>query len=430
MTDLTLWLLLLFFIAILLTGAPIGAALGLSSAIVIFATMRVPLVVVAQRMFTSIDSFSFMAVPFFMLAGSFMSSGGVTKRIVDFANALVGALAGGLALVVAVAGMFFAALSGSSAATTAAIGVAMIDEMEKRGYPKSFAAAVVATGGTVGIVIPPSVTMVVYGVIAGTSIGDLFMGGFAPGILMGGATCLVSWVIARKRGYLGEGKATFARIVKTFKDCIWALLMPIIILGGIYGGIFTPTEASAVAAVYGAFIGIFVYRELKLKDIPKVLLSAATSTTMIMYVVGAANLFGWILTNAQVPHKIAAGFISMTDSPVVFLMLVNLLLLFIGTLLNASAAVVILTPILLPVALSLGIDPVFFGVLMVVNLAIGCITPPVGLDLFVVSSITKIPIDKIMRDITPYLLALLGVLLILTWFPGIILFLPRLLGGA
>ena len=430
MTDLTLWLLLFFFLTILLTGAPIGAALGLSSAIVVYATMNVPLVVVAQRMFTSIDSFSFMAVPFFMLAGSFMSSGGVTKRLVDFANALVGALAGGLALVVAVAGMFFAALSGSSAATTAAIGVAMIDEMEKRGYPKSFAAAVVATGGTVGIVIPPSVTMVVYGVIAGTSIGDLFMGGFAPGILMGGATCLVSWLIARKRGYKGEGKASLARIIRTFKDCIWALLMPVIILGGIYGDIFTPTEASAVAAVYGAFIGLFVYKDLKWKEIPKVLLSAATSTTMIMYVVGAANLFGWILTNAQVPHKIAAGFIALTDSPFIFLMLVNVLLLFIGCLLNASAAVVILTPILLPVALQLGIDPVFFGVLMVVNLAIGCITPPVGLDLFVVSSITKISIDRIMKDITPYLVALLVVLVILTWLPGIILFLPRLLGGA
>lgn len=429
MTDLTLWLMLFFFIAILLTGAPIGAALGLSSAIVVWATMKVPLIVVAQRMFTSIDSFSFMAVPFFMLAGSFMSQGGVTKRIVDFANALVGALAGGLALVVAVAGMFFAALSGSSAATTAAIGVAMIDEMEKRGYPKSFAAAVVATGGTVGIVIPPSVTMVVYGVIAGTSIGDLFMGGFAPGILMGLATCLVSWVIAKKKGYRGGEKASFKKIASTFRDCIWALLMPFIILGGIYGGIFTPTEASAVAAVYGAFIGMFVYKELKWKDIPKVLLSAACSTTMIMYVVGAANLFGWILTNAQVPHRIAAGFTAMTDSPLVFLMLVNLLLLFIGTLLNASAAVVILTPILLPVALKLGIDPVFFGVLMVVNLAIGCITPPVGLDLFVVSSITKLSIDRIMRDVMPYLIALIVVLLIVTWFPDIILFLPRLMRG-
>ncbi|MGI6253893.1 MAG: TRAP transporter large permease [Aminivibrio sp.] len=429
MTDLTLWLMLFFFIAILLTGAPIGAALGLSSAIVVWATMKVPLIVVAQRMFTSIDSFSFMAVPFFMLAGSFMSQGGVTKRIVDFANALVGALAGGLALVVAVAGMFFAALSGSSAATTAAIGVAMIDEMEKRGYPKSFAAAVVATGGTVGIVIPPSVTMVVYGVIAGTSIGDLFMGGFAPGILMGLATCLVSWVIAKKKGYRGGEKASFKKIASTFRDCIWALLMPFIILGGIYGGIFTPTEASAVAAVYGAFIGMFVYKELKWKDIPKVLLSAACSTTMIMYVVGAANLFGWILTNAQVPHRIAAGFTAMTESPLVFLMLVNLLLLFIGTLLNASAAVVILTPILLPVALKLGIDPVFFGVLMVVNLAIGCITPPVGLDLFVVSSITKLSIDRIMRDVMPYLIALIVVLLIVTWFPDIILFLPRLMRG-
>ncbi len=246
---------------------------------------------------------------------------------------------------------------------------------------------------------------------------------------MGGATCIVSWFIARKKGYLGEGKATFARIASTFKECIWALLMPVIILGGIYGGIFTPTEASAVAAVYGAAIGKFVYRELKWKDVPKVLLSAATSTTMIMYVVGAANLFGWILTNAQVPHKIAAGFTAMTDTP---------------WLPHAGERAAPLHrnsaqrlgggghPDTYPsaVALSLGIDPVFFGVLMVVNLAIGCITPPVGLDLFVVSSITKISIDKIMRDVMPYLLALIAVLVILTWFPDIILFLPRLLRGA
>ena len=424
-----LWIILASFLIILMTGAPIAAGLGLSSVIVLFGIMKLPLVVVAQRMFTSIDSFSFMAVPFFMLAGAFMSSGGVTRRIVDFANSLVGALAGGLALVVAVSGMFFAALSGSSAATTAAIGTALIDEMENRGYKKSFAAAVVASGGTVGIVIPPSITLVVYGVIADTSIADLFLGGFAPGILMGISMCFVSWIISKKRGYKGTGKLSLKNIIITFKDCTWALMMPVIIIGGIYGGIFTPTEAAAVAAVYGAFVGVFVYKELKLKDVPAVVLKAAVNTTMIMFVVGGANVFGWILTNAQVPHKLGLLFSNLTQSPIVFLMLVNLLLLFMGTLINASAAVVILTPILLPIALTMGINPLFFGVMMVVNLAIGCITPPVGLDLFVVSSITGISIEKITKEVMPYLLVLLVDLLVLTYFPDIILFLPNMLGG-
>lgn len=423
----TLWVILTSFVLILATGASIGVGLGLSSAIVLYAVLDMPLIVVVQRMFTSVDSFSFMAVPFFMLAGAFMSEGGVTRRIVDFSMALVGALAGGLALVVAVAGMFFAALSGSSAATTAAIGASMIDEMERRGYPRSFAAAVVASGGTVGIVIPPSITMVVYGSIANTSIADLFMAGFVPGILMGVSMCVVSWVISKKNGYKGEGQFSLRRMARSFRECFWALMMPVIILGGIYSGMFTPTEAAAVAAVYGALVGFFIYRELTLKDLPRTLLSAAYNTTMIMFVVGAANLFGWILTNAQVPHMLAASFATLTNSPLVFLMLVNVLLLFIGTLINASAAVVILTPILLPVAVGLGIDPMFFGVLMVVNLAIGCITPPVGLDLFVVASITGISIDKVTAKVMPYLLMLLVDLVILTYFPSIITFLPELM---
>ncbi|WP_308621139.1 TRAP transporter large permease [uncultured Desulfovibrio sp.] len=423
----TLWVILTSFVLILATGASIGVGLGLSSAIVLYAVLDMPLIVVVQRMFTSVDSFSFMAVPFFMLAGAFMSEGGVTRRIVDFSMALVGALAGGLALVVAVAGMFFAALSGSSAATTAAIGASMIDEMERRGYPRSFAAAVVASGGTVGIVIPPSITMVVYGSIANTSIADLFMAGFVPGILMGVSMCVVSWVISKRNGYKGEGQFSLRRMARSFRECFWALMMPVIILGGIYSGMFTPTEAAAVAAVYGAFVGFFIYRELTLRDLPRTLLSAAYNTTMIMFVVGAANLFGWILTNAQVPHMLAASFATLTDSPLVFLMLVNVLLLFIGTLINASAAVVILTPILLPVAIGLGIDPMFFGVLMVVNLAIGCITPPVGLDLFVVASITGISIDKVTAKVMPYLLMLLVDLVLLTYFPSIITFLPALM---
>lgn len=422
-----IWITFGSFIFLLLVGAPIAVALGLSSAIVIYKIMHIPLIVVPQRMFTSIDSFSFLAVPFFMLAGSFMSSGGVTKRLINFANSLVGFIRGGLALVVAVSGMFFAAISGSSAATTAALGATLLDEMEKTGYEKLFSAAIIAAGGTTGIVIPPSITLVVFGVSAGVSIGDLFMGGFAPGILMGISMCVLSYFLCRKKGIKAQGKFSLIKIFKSFKDSILALMMPFIVLGGIYGGIFTPTEAAAVAAVYGLIIGMFVYKELKLKDLPSVMLKATISTTLIMFIVGGANLFGWILTNAQIPHKVATYMSSISDNPVVFLMLLNVLLLIVGTLINASAAVVILVPILLPVALSYGIDPVFLGVLMIVNLAIGCITPPVGLDLFVVSGITGLPIEKISKAIFPYIVVLVIDLIILTYFPQIILFIPNLL---
>lgn len=423
-----LWLVFGSFTFLLLIGAPIGVALGLSSAVVIYTIMEIPLIVVAQRMFTAIDSFSFMAIPFFMLAGSFMSSGGVTKRLVKFATSLVGFITGGLALVVAVTGMFFAAISGSSAATTAALGATLFDEMEKKGYKRDFAAAIIAAGGTVGIVIPPSITLVVFGITAGVSIGDLFLGGFAPGIIMGVSMCILSYFLCKKKGLQGTGRLSLLDILKSFKESFLALMMPVIVLGGIYGGIFTPTEAAAVAAVYGMFIGMFVYKELTIKDLPSVILRAATSTTIIMFIVGGANLFGWILTNAQVPHRVAMFITSISSSHIVFLMLVNILLLFVGTLINASAAVVILVPILLPVAISYGINPIFFGVLMIVNLAIGCITPPVGLDLFVVCSISKLPIEKITKAIFPYIVVLILDLLVLTYFPQIIMFVPTILG--
>lgn len=423
-----LWIIFISFATLLLIGAPIGVALGLSAAVVTYTIMKIPLMIVVQRMFTAIDSFSFMAIPFFMLAGSFMASGGVTKRLVKFANSLVGFITGGLALVVAVTGMFFAAISGSSAATTAALGATLFDEMEKTGYKRDFAAAIIASGGTVGIVIPPSITLVVFGVTAGVSIGDLFLGGFAPGIIMGLSMCTLSYFLCKKKGLKGVGRLSLINILKSFKDSFFALMMPVIILGGIYGGIFTPTEAAAVAAVYGLIIGFFVYRELTIKNLPSVILKAAVSTTVIMFIVGGANLFGWILTNARVPHMVAMFMTSISSSHIVFLMLVNILLLFVGTLVNASAAVVILVPILFPVAMSFGINPIFFGVLMIVNLAIGCITPPVGLDLFVVCGITKLPIEKVTKAIFPYLVVLILDLLVITYFPQIILFIPTILG--
>jgi len=362
-----------------------------------------------------------------MLAGAFMTAGGVTKRLVNFASSIVGSFTGGLAQVVAVSGMFFAAISGSSAATTAAIGSTMIDEMEKKGYDRDFATGVVAAGGTVGIVIPPSITLVVYGVIAGVSIGELFIGGFAPGILMGLSMCLVSYFIARKKGWKGVGTFSFKKMVISFKDSFFALITPVIIIGGIYGGIFTPTEAAAVAAVYGIFVGFFIYKELKIRDFPRIIFQAVTGTTLIMFIVGASKVFGWMLTNLEIPHRLGVYIISITSSPVIFLMVMNVLLLIIGTLVNASAAVVILTPIFLPVAIQLGIDPLFFGVLMVVNLAIGCITPPVGLDLFVASAIAEVPLERVIKASLPFLAVLLIDLLILTFIPSIITFIPDMI---
>lgn len=421
------YVLLGLFLLLTLLGVPVAYTLCLSVASILVFFMDKPLVMVTQIMFSGIDSFSFMAVPFFMLAGSFMSAGGVTQRLVSFSQSLVGSFTGGLAQTVSVSGCFFAAISGSSAATTAALGTTMVNEMEKKGYSRDWAAGVVASSGVVGIVIPPSITMVVYGVIADTSIGDMFVGGFIPGIMMGLSMMFVSWYLARKRGIKPSGKFSPLGVVKAFKESFFALMTPVIIIGGIYGGIFTPTEAAAVAVVYGIFVGLFIYKELKFKDFPQIIFQAVLGTTMIMLLVGAANVFGWLLTNLQIPHEIGQFVVSITDSPIMFLLAMNILLLIAGTMVNASAAVVILTPIFLPVAKTLGIDPLFFGVLMVVNLAIGCITPPVGLDLFVASAITKVPIERVMAASLPYLYALLATLAVLTMFPWFITFLPNLL---
>lgn len=417
------------FLVMTFIGVPVAFALALAVSIILFFYMDMPQVMITQFLYSGIDSFSFMAVPFFMLAGAFMSHGGVTKRLVGFAQSLVGSFTGGLAQVVCVSGMFFAAISGSSAATTAAIGSTMVDEMEKKGYRRELGTGVVAAGGTVGIVIPPSITLVVYGVIANQSIGDLFVGGLIPGILMGLVMCVVSYFVAKREKIPAQGHFSLIQVWRSFKESFWALMTPTIIIGGIYGGVFTPTEAAAVAAVYGIFVGMFIYKELKLSDFPKIIFEAVIGTTIIMFIVGAANVFGWMLTNLQIPHHIGEAMVSITSSPVLFLLLMNVLLLVVGTLVNASAATVILTPIFLPVAIKLGIDPLFFGVLMVVNLAIGCITPPVGLDLFVASAITKVPLEKVMRASFPYLFALLGSLLVFTLCPAIITFLPNLIGG-
>ena len=418
------YVLLGVFLGLTLLGVPVAFTLALSVATILVFFIDKPLVMVTQIMFSGIDSFSFMAVPFFMLAGSFMSAGGVTQRLVNFSQSLVGSFRGGLAQTVSVSGCFFATISGSSAATTAALGSTMVEAMDKKGYGREWATGVVASSGVVGIVIPPSITMVVFGVIGNVSIGDMFVGGFIPGAMMGGSMMLVSWYMAKKRGIQPDGQFSIARVAVAFKESFFALLTPVIIIGGIYGGIFTPTEAAAVTVVYGIFVGLFIYKELKFSDFPKIIFQAVIGTTMIMLLVGAANVFGWMLTNLMIPHRLGEFVVSLTSSPITFLMAMNVVLLIAGTMVNASAAVVILTPIFLPVAITLGIDPLFFGVLMVVNLAIGCITPPVGLDLFVASAICNVPIEKVMKASLPYLYALLVTLVILTMFPWFITVLP------
>ena len=427
MIALTLFSTLLIF---LLLRVPIAAALGLSTALAVLQA-DLPLTLIVQRMVVSNDSFPLMAIPFFILAGNVMTYGGVSRRIVAFADTLVGWMTGGLGLVATVSGVFFSAISGSSAATTAAVGSVLFPEMEKRGYDRSFSAAIVAAAGETGIIIPPSVVMVVYGVIAGVSIGDMFLGGFGPGLLMGFSMTVLIYVLSRKKGLQSTSKFVgFKQVIKSFSSAIWGLMMPVIILGGIYGGIFTPTEAAVVAVLWGIFVGFFIYKDLKAEDLPKILRKSAIGAAVIMFIMNAAGLFSWIITSEQIPHKLAQSFVAISGgSEIIFLMLINVLLLITGTMINASAAITILAPILVPVAMTFNIDLVFFGVLMVVNMAIGCITPPVGVDLFVATTISGVPIEKIAKAIFPFLVVLLVDLILITYVQDIVMWLPNMFGG-
>jgi len=424
MTIALLFILLVFAIMI---GIPIAEALIISTAAA-SVSIDVPLAVVTQKLVTANDSFPLMAIPLFILAGSIMSNGGVSKRLVDFADACVGWIAGGLGIVANLTGIFFSAISGSSAATSAAVGAIMMPEMEKRGYSKDFSTAIIAASGQTGIIIPPSVTMVVYGVIAGASIGDLFLGGILPGLIMGGTMCVLTYYLSKKQGFTSTQFRGMKNVGQSFVRAISGLIMPVIILGGIYGGIFTPTEAAAVAVLYGLIVGIFIHRELTWKSVGKVLEDTIISSATIMIIMNAAGLFSWLLTNERVPVLMANLFVSLTNQPMVFLILVNILLLGAGMILNPSAAVTILAPILVPVAVKYGINPVFFGVLMVSNLAIGSLTPPVGTGLFVASSISGVPLERVAKASVPYLIVLVADLVILTVFPGIITFLPSFAG--
>lgn len=422
---------LLFFSFVLLMalGVPISVSLGFSALLALIYGDVMPLIIVPQKMFTSIDSFPLMAIPFFMVAGSLMERGGISRRLIDVAKAFIGSFSGGLALVTVLASMFFAALSGSGPATVAAIGAIMIPGMVREGYNKNFAAATQASAGYIGIIIPPSIPMITYGVVTSTSISKLFMAGFIPGILIGLVLMGVAYVISLRRDYRGTSKASMGEAWTTVKEAFLALLMPVIILGGIYGGLFTPTEAANIAVVYGFIVSFFIYKELKLKDIPGLLRSAAVASAMVMFLIAAATTFGVILTREQVPAQLAQIFINMTNEPFVFLMIINIMLLVVGMFMEANAAIIILAPIFLPVILQLGIDPVHFGILMVVNLAIGMITPPLGVNLFVACGLTKLRLEDVVKENVAYLVASILLLFVLTYFPTLSLLLPNLLLG-
>ena len=413
----------------LVIGLPIAVSLGLGTLAAIIATGNLPAALVAQRMFVANCSVSMMAVPFFMLAGSIMTAGGISKRLVRFSNSIIGWAPGGLGHVATLTSMFFAAISGSSSATAAAVGGTLIPEMKEQGYDPEFSASVVAAASTTGIVIPPSVSMVLYAVAASVSVGSLFIAGFVPGILMGLCVAVVLRRQAIKHHYPTAPRCSLKEIGKTFLDSLWGLLTPVIIIGGIYGGIFTATEAAAASCVYALIVSCFVYKELKLKDLPAIIFDAVKSTAVVMFVMNAAGLFSWMITAYRVPEMVTAFFTAITNNKYIMLFLVNVLLLIVGTFLNASSAVIILAPILVPLLTSMGVDPILLGIIMVVNLAIGCITPPVGVSLFVVQSISKLPFGTICKNIVPYIIALLVALLLITYVPAISLWLPTVMGA-
>ncbi len=420
--------LILSLIGFFLINLPIAFSLGAAATLTIILQGQVPPTLIPQRMFAAIDSFPLMAIPFFVLAGNLMGSGGISKRLINLATCLIGKTTGGLAVVTVATCMFFAAISGSSAATAAAIGTILIPAMVQHRYSVNFAGATVASSGELGVIIPPSIPMVLFGVMAGQSIGTIFIAGFLPGIMIALTLMLTAYIISRIKGYAGTKKASARETWRAFKDALLALLMPVIILGGIYGGIFTPTEAAVVAVFYGFLVGSIVYREINLSNIKSILVNSAITTATIMIIISTASTFGWIMTRERIPIMIAETFLAITANPAVFLLLVNLLLLFIGTIFETSAALIILTPLLFPIAVQLGVHPIHFGMIMIVNLAVGMVTPPLGINLFVTCNIAKIRIEDMAGYLLPYLLVLIANIFIITYIPQITLWLPTVLG--
>lgn len=416
-------------IVLMLTGMPVSIALGLTVLSFLFTLTDVPVQAVALKLFTGIEKFEIMAIPFFILAGNFLTHGGVARRMIDFATSMVGHWHGGLALSGVLACALFAAVSGSSPATVVAIGSILLPAMLRQGYPKSFGAGVVTTSGALGILVPPSIVMVMYSVSTNTSVGKLFMAGVIPGLMLALLLGLTTWVLARKRNYPRLPRASFAERWRAFRRSVWGLLLIVVVIGGIYSGMFTPTEAAAVSAVYAFVIAVFVYRDLSIRQVPKVLLDSAAMSAMLLYIITNAVLFSFLMTSEGIPQAMAGGILDMGLGVIGFLLMVNLLLLLAGNVMEPSSIVLILAPILFPIAMALGIDPVHFGIIMVVNMEIGMCTPPVGLNLYVASGIAKMGITELTISVLPWLMTMVGFLLLVTYVPEISLWLPRLLFG-
>ncbi|WP_209125198.1 TRAP transporter large permease [Alkalihalobacillus sp. BA299] len=407
------------FILLFMIRVPIGIALGVASLITIFYSGGITPMYLAQGLITSTDSFPLMAVPFFILAGEIMGQGGISRRLFNFAKVIVGNITGGLAIATVVTCIIFAAISGSGPATVAAIGGMVIPLMAQQGYDRKFATALVACAGTIGVIIPPSIPMVIYGVSSTTSIGNLFIAGIIPGLFIGLLLMLYSYVYAKMNQFdVGADRFDFKELWTKAKDAFWAILIPVIILGGIYGGIFTPTEAAVVAVVYGLIIGVFVYKELKPNMLFKVFANSALTTGVILIITGTATAFGRILSLERIPAMIGSAITSISDNTIVILLLINVFLLLVGTFMDTLAAIIILTPILYPIVTQMGIDPVHFGIIMVVNLAIGFITPPLGGNLFVAAGITRLAIWDIAKAALPMFILMVLALLLITYFPS------------
>ena len=422
------WIIFSLLFGLMLTGMPISISLGLTVLTYLFTMTTVPIESVALKLFTGIEKFEIMAIPFFILAGNFLTHGGVARRMIAFASSMVGHWAGGLGLAGVMACALFAAVSGSSPATVVAIGSIILPAMIKQGFPARFGAGVITTSGALGILIPPSIVMVMYAVATNTSVGALFIAGIIPGIVLAMLLGLTTWWRARKFNYPRQPRASWAERLRAFREAIWGLLLIIVVIGGIYTGIFTPTEAAAMSAVYAFFVAVFVYKDMTLKGVPKVLLDSANMSAMLLYIITNAVMFSYLMTSEQIPQELAAWMLDKGLGVVAFLLFVNVVLLLAGNVMEPSSIVLIMAPILFPVAMKLGIDPIHFGIMMTVNMEVGMCHPPVGLNLYVASGITKMGITELTVAVWPWLLTMLAFLVAVTYWPPMSIWLPRALG--
>ena len=415
-------------VTLMLTGMPISISLGLTVLTFLFFMTQVPIEAVAMKLFTGIEKFEIMAIPFFILAGNFLTHGGVARRMIKFATSMVGHWAGGLGLGGVLACALFAAVSGSSPATVVAIGSILMPAMVKAGFPKRFGAGVITTSGALGILIPPSIVMVMYSVSTNTSVGALFMAGVLPGIVLASMLGFTTWYRAWKYKYPRQPKATWKERWGSFRKAVWGLILIVIVMGGIYSGMFTPTEAAAVSAVYAFIVAVFIYKDMGLKDVPKVLLSSANMSAMLLYIITNAVLFSFLMTHENIPQEMASWMIGTGVGVIGFLLISNVLMLLAGNFMEPSSIVLILAPILFPIAMQLGLDPVHFGIIMVLNMEVGMCHPPVGLNLYVSSGITKMGITELTIAVWPWLLTMLIFLVLVTYWPPLSTWLPKTIG--